>query len=174
MSRACYTFWKLVWLWHTLTYLEISLFLRSCCVITHNQSLIPQREGIFLESESLNSLKNTQTFIELEVYFLKESQPLDPVLGKESVQAWSQFSLKNNNSLCLSIHKDIQHTKNYSPYLKAVSSICILIMQFVVVTSYSKLHARNPSHIPNPWLLELCNPLLHKSHLLWWHLILSM
>jgi len=107
------------------------------CVIIHHQSLIPQREGIFLESESLNSLKNTQTFIELEVYFVKHSQPLDPVLGKESVQAWSQLSLKNSSPVCLSIHKDIQHTKNHSPYLKAVSSICILIIQFVVVTSYS-------------------------------------
>lgn len=44
-------------------------------------------EGIFLEGESLSSPKNRQTFIELEVYFVKESQPLDPVLGKESVQA---------------------------------------------------------------------------------------
>jgi hypothetical protein len=56
-------------------------------VIIHRQSLIPQKEGIFLESESLNSLINTQTFIELEVYFVKESQPLDRVLGKECVQA---------------------------------------------------------------------------------------
>jgi hypothetical protein len=56
------------------------------CVI-HHRSLIPQRERIFLEGEPHGSLKNTQNFIELEVYIVKDSQPLVLVLGKESVQA---------------------------------------------------------------------------------------
>jgi hypothetical protein len=65
--------------------LGIGFFLDICVI--HHRSLIPQRERIFLEGDSLSSLKNTQNFIELEVYFIKDNQPLDPVLGKESVQA---------------------------------------------------------------------------------------
>lgn len=142
----------------------------------HHQSLTPLSEGILLEGESLSSPQNTQTFIELKVYFVHKSQPLDPVLDKESVQAWGQLSLHNSFydvlahlPRCSTYWKLLSISKGHLLYLHPDNTHCC-------GDKVPTLHAINPSHNPNP-LLELCDPQMHKSHVpgwQWWHLILSM
>jgi hypothetical protein len=116
-------------------------FVWDIYVIIH-QSLVLQREGIFLEGESLISLKKIHRLsMSWEFILLKTASHRTLYWAKNLSKPAVSCHFKTIVFIvCLSIHKDIQHTKNYCPYLKAVSSICILIKHFVVVTSYNTYH----------------------------------